>query len=163
MLSSILAAVVGVLVIAADRISKIIVTKTFLLYQSKPFLKGLLDFYYIKNSGAAWGILGGKTISLIILTIVLLVLGIYAFIKFGRQSKLFIWAFTLILSGGIGNLIDRIFCGGEVIDFLQFAFWQSFPVFNIADCSICVGAGLLILYFILDTYKERKEKDGNNK
>ena len=59
-------------------------------------------------------------------------------------------------------MYDRIFRGGEVIDFLHFEFWPTFPVFNIADCAIVIGAGLLILYFILDTIKEFKEKRQKN-
>ena len=55
-------------------------------------------------------------------------------------------------------MIDRIFRGGNVVDFLHFEFFPSFPVFNVADCAVVVGAGLLILYFILDTIKEEKQK-----
>ena len=63
-------------------------------------------------------------------------------------------------------MIDRLFRRGLVVDFLQFDFWQDFPVFNIADCAIVIGCGLLILHFILDWIKEIKEKkvstDANN-
>ena len=62
-------------------------------------------------------------------------------------------------------MIDRIFRGGKVIDFLQFGFWEEFPVFNIADCAIVVGCGLLLLYFVIDTvkdYKNRKNDNGNS-
>ena len=65
---------------------------------------------------------------------------------------------SLVVSGGIGNLIDRIFRNGKVIDFLHFEFWPSFPVFNVADCAIVVGVGLLILYFVIDTVNEYKSK-----
>ena len=67
------------------------------------------------------------------------------------------WAGSLIISGGIGNMIDRIFRDGNVIDFLEVKF-IDFPIFNIADCGVCIGAGLLILYFIIDMIKENKEK-----
>ena len=58
-------------------------------------------------------------------------------------------------------MYDRIFRNGNVIDFLHFDFWPTFPIFNIADCAIVIGAGLLILYFILDTVKEFKIKRDN--
>jgi signal peptidase II len=77
-------------------------------------------------------------------------------LKHGLKNKLLFWAITLVLSGGIGNMIDRIFNGGVVIDFLHFEF-IDFPVFNIADCAIVLGGGLLILYFIVDFVKERRE------
>ena len=68
------------------------------------------------------------------------------------------WAIILVLCGGVGNLIDRIFRGGNVIDFLHFEFWPAFPVFNVADCAIVVGAGLLMLYFFIGLIKEEKQK-----
>jgi signal peptidase II len=73
---------------------------------------------------------------------------------------LLFWAICLVLSGGIGNMIDRIFRSGNVIDFLHFEFWPQFPVFNVADCGIVIGAGLLILHFIIEAvneYKARKQ------
>ena len=66
-----------------------------------------------------------------------------------------------MLSGGIGNMIDRVFRGGSVVDFLHFEFFPSFPVFNIADCAIVLGAVLLALYFIFDLVKEEKQKKSN--
>ena len=68
------------------------------------------------------------------------------------------WAIVLVLSGGVGNMIDRIFRDGNVIDFLHFEFWPTFPVFNVADCAIVVGAGLLILYFFKGIVDEEKKK-----
>ena len=78
-------------------------------------------------------------------------------LKYGKNSKLLIWAVSLVVSGGIGNLIDRVFRGGKVVDFLHFEFFPSFPIFNIADIAVVMGAGLLILYFIVDTVKESKK------
>ena len=80
---------------------------------------------------------------------------VFVLIKY-RKSKLLFWAVTLVLSGGIGNMIDRIFRGGNVVDFLHFEFFPQFPIFNIADCAVVLGAGLLILYFLIDTVKERQ-------
>ena len=76
-------------------------------------------------------------------------------LKHGMKNKLLFWAITLVLSGGLGNMIDRIFNNGKVVDFICLEF-IDFPVFNIADCAIVIGAGLLILYFIRDLIKERK-------
>ena len=69
------------------------------------------------------------------------------------------WALCLVLGGGIGNLIDRIFRGGNVVDFLEFGFFE-FPVFNLADIAVCIGAGLILLYFIIDFVKDARRKNG---
>ena len=68
---------------------------------------------------------------------------------------------ALVISGGIGNMIDRVALG-YVVDFLKFAF-IDFPVFNIADSLVCVGAGLLMLAMVLDIINESKEKKKGEK
>ena len=82
-------------------------------------------------------------------------------LKYGLKDKLLFWALTLVLSGGIGNLIDRIFRDGEVVDFIYLQF-MNFPLFNVADCTIVIGAGLMILYFILDMLKEAKKRKADS-
>lgn len=128
------------------------------LGESREFIDGFLDISYIHNTGGAWGILSGYTWVLLSLSIVVILICITLLIKTGAQNKLLFWAVTLVVTGGAGNLIDRIFRGGKVVDFLHFEFYPTFPVFNIADIAVVVGAGLLILYYILDTAKEYKNK-----
>ena len=82
----------------------------------------------------------------------------FCFVKYGKNNKLLLWGLVLVVSGGIGNLIDRVFRGGKVIDFLDFEFWPDFPVFNVADCSIVIGVGILLLYFVIDTVNDIKMK-----
>lgn len=91
-------------------------------------------------------------------TIIIMLICITMLLKFGVRNKLMFWAVVLVLSGGIGNMIDRIFRDGNVIDFLHFSFFSQFPVFNIADCGIVIGAGLLVLYFVLDIIKDNRAK-----
>ena len=105
--------------------------------------------------------LSGKTYALLAITLAVMVMCVIIFIKYGKKSRLMLWALTLVLSGGIGNMIDRVFRGGSVVDFLHFEFFPSFPVFNIADCAIVLGAVLLALYFIFDLVKEEKQKKSN--
>ena len=64
----------------------------------------------------------------------------------------------LVLSGGLGNMIDRIFRDGEVVDFIQLDFWKSYPIFNVADCAIVLGAGLLMLYFVKGIIDDNRQK-----
>lgn len=158
MISSVLAIVVAVLMLVIDQLTKLHIMNTFALGQSEDFIEGLINLVYIHNTGAAWGIFSGRTWLLIAMTAVVMVFCVIVLIKsFGKQ-KLMTWSLSLVISGGVGNLIDRVFRDGNVIDFLQFDFYQSFPVFNVADCCIVVGAGLLILYYLLETIEEIKQK-----
>lgn len=158
MISYILAFICGALLLLADQFTKYYVSANFVLGESREFLNGFIDLTYIHNRGGAWGMLYGKTYILLPVTLVIMALCIVLYLKYGKKSRLLLWAITLVLSGGIGNMIDRVFRGGNVIDFLHFEFFPSFPVFNVADCAIVVGAGLLILYFILDAVHEEKQK-----
>ena len=158
MISYILALLSAALFLAADRYTKAIFEPFINTGESTDFIKGFIDFTVISNEGGAWGMLSGHTWILLSITLVVMLILITLLLKFGTKNKLIFWSVCLILSGGIGNMIDRIFNDGKVIDFLHFEFWPTFPVFNIADCAIVIGSGLLILYFVLDTIKETKSK-----
>ena len=158
MISYILAVLSAVLFLAADRYTKAIFEPFINTGKSTEFIKGFIDFTVISNEGGAWGMLSGHTWILLSITLVVMLVLITLLLKFGTKNKLIFWSVCLILSGGIGNMIDRLFGGGKVIDFLHFEFWPTFPVFNIADCAIVIGSGLLVVYFILDTIKETKAK-----
>lgn len=158
LLGKVLAIVCGILWLGIDQFTKYVVTQNFTLGERKEFLNGFLDFVYIHNRGAAWGIFTNKTWFLVVLTAVVMAICIVVLIKFANNKLLF-WAITLVISGGIGNMLDRILRNGNVVDFLHFEFWPTFPVFNIADCAIVLGAGLLILYFVIDTAKDLKNKN----
>ncbi len=156
MLSYILAGVVAVIAFAADRISKIYISSSMALGDTAPLIPKLFNLYYVHNSGGAWGILAGYTWVLLTLTAVIMIIGLTVLVLKGLKNKWLFWSICLILSGGLGNMYDRIFNSGRVIDFLQFDFWQTFPIFNIADCSIVIGCAVLIVYFILDAINDRK-------
>ena len=158
MISYILAVLCGALLILADQLTKYYISANFLLGESRDFINGFINLTYIHNRGGAWGLLYGHTLILVPITVVIMALCIFLYVKYGKRNRLMLWAISLVLSGGIGNMIDRIFRGGNVVDFLHFEFFPSFPVFNVADCAVVVGAGLLILYFILDAIKEEKQK-----
>ena len=159
MISYILAIICGILVLAADQISKFKILDIYAdnTGKSYDFIKGIVDITFTRNGGAAWGMLDGKTWLLISLTIVVITVCIVLLIKMGLQDKFMFWAICLVISGGLGNLIDRIFRGGLVVDFLHFTFWPSFPIFNIADCAVVIGASLLIIYYIKSTLKDLKK------
>lgn len=154
MLSCVLAIICGFIVLVIDRISKLFILNNFELGEGFVAIKGVLNIAFVKNPGAAWGMFGGKTLPLIILTSLVMVACVFVLIKIGKKNPLLFWSLVLVVSGGFGNLIDRIFYNGYVVDFLQFGFWTSYPVFNIADCAVVIGGGMLILYFILDLIKD---------
>lgn len=158
MISFVLALVCSILILVIDQLTKHYIISNFSLYESTDFLRGLIDIVHIHNEGAAWGMFSGQRWILVCFSIIAVVFCGYCFAKYGRQSKLMLWGLVLVVSGGVGNLIDRIFREGKVIDFLHFEFWPQFPVFNVADCAIVIGVGLLILYFVIDTVKEVKAK-----
>ena len=158
MISYILAAIVGVAVLVVDQYTKMLVAANFELGQSTEFIKGVIDFTYIHNTGGAWGMLSGYTWLLVSVTFIIMLVCIALLMRYGVKNKLIFWALVLVLAGGVGNMIDRIFRGGEVIDFLHFAFFKSFPVFNIADIAIVIGAGLLMLYFVKGMLDDAKAK-----
>ena len=157
MLSYIMAVASGLLLLAADQFTKYIVMQNMALHDTAKFLPGFMNFLYIHNEGGAWGFLEGHTWILLVVTIIIMIICVIMVIKIDKNSKLLFWAVCLILSGGFGNMIDRVFRNGKVIDFLNFLF-IDFPVFNVADCGVVIGAGLLILYFILDMIREKNEK-----
>ena len=146
------------MLLGIDQLTKYLISSNFGMYETQEFLKGFIELTYIHNRGGAWGMLYGRTYILVPLTVAVMLVCIVFFIKYGKKSRLLLWALSLVMSGGLGNMIDRVFRDGNVVDFLHFEFFPSFPVVNIADCAIVVGAGLLILYFILDAVKESKQK-----
>lgn len=146
----------GVLI---DQISKLIISSSFSLGESMPIIKDVLHLTYIHNRGAAFGMMANsRWVFMIISSVAILLMAAYLYI--GRaQSKLYTVSLAIIISGGIGNMIDRVFRGGEVVDFIHTIF-INFPIFNIADCAVVIGAGLLILYFVLDMKNDiKKEKE----
>ena len=156
-----LAGVVSVLFLAADQLSKWYIASNFALTESKPFIEGLIDFTYVNNKGGAWGLMEGHTWILLSLTFFIMIICVALLIKEGLKNKLLFFSVSLILSGGIGNMIDRIFRDGNVVDFIHLHFMPTFPVFNIADCAVCIGATLLLLHFIIDMIKDCKVRRKN--
>ncbi len=152
--------VAGALVVV-DQLTKLLVIHTMTLGQSIELIPGLFELHYVHNPGAAMGLLQNVPYSrviLIVLTVAVMIGVIYAILTRRIRSRLAMWAAVLILSGGVGNLIDRIF-RGVVIDFMLFEFsWFPF-VFNVADVFVVVGGGLVILYLILEIVRDMRSRN----
>lgn len=158
-MSYILAIICSVVVLVTDQITKYIVVSNYTpLSTTFPIIKNLINFVYVQNGGAAFGIFNSKKWLLIAVTVTMIVVCVGLLIKKAFSGKTMFWAICLVLAGGVGNLIDRIFRNGYVVDFIQFDFFKSFPIFNIADISVCVGAMLIVLCFILDFLNESKSE-----
>ena len=116
-------------------------------YASIPLIKNVLHITVVFNTGAAFGILTGKTNLLIYIGIVFILVFFIIISKEKREDRLFLIACGLILGGAISNMVDRIFLG-YVVDYIDIRIW---PVFNLADSCITTGACLLFL----DSFKRR--------
>lgn len=128
-----------IFILFIDQLSKFIVSNTLLLNQPNPVIKSVFAITLVHNRGAAFGMMKGQTILFIATSICAIIL-IYRSLKINKHgaTSLNSVALALILAGALGNLIDRLFFG-YVIDFFDFHIW---PVFNIADSSITIGAVL---------------------
>lgn len=142
-------AVIAAAVVGLDQATKAWVDAAFQLYESRPVVEGLFHLTYVRNPGAAFGLLAGWSAQwrqpfFVGITAVALgaILWILARLEAGRPWTLA--ALALVFGGAVGNLIDRI-AWGEVIDFLD-VFWRGYhwPAFNVADSAITVGMTILI-------------------
>ena len=131
--------------VSLDQVSKWLVRTHFALHESHPVIRGFFSLTYVRNRGAAWGILSGWRIILVALAAVMLfVLARYRTRIFGTRAIGRV-SFVLLVAGIIGNVIDRVWLG-YVVDFLDFYIRTShFPAFNVADSCICIGVGLYAL------------------
>lgn len=148
-------AIIAILTVI-DRLTKFAAVKTVKVDGSKEFLFGLFNFTYVENTGAAFSLFSDKTVILSVLTVIFLVVLLVLLMKKAFKSKFLNASLVLVISGGLGNLIDRVFYG-YVIDFIEPLFIE-FAVFNFADCCITVGAFMIIAYEIYEVISERRKK-----
>ena len=125
-------------VLFLDQLSKFAISRYLAVNQSVPIIKGVFHLTLIHNRGAAFGILKNQLFFFISASILAIIL-IFFNLKGNTHRRSYSLALGLILAGAMGNLIDRLFFG-YVIDFLDLRVW---PVFNIADSAITIGAILL--------------------
>ncbi len=130
--------------IAADRVSKVICRQYLRPLGSIPVIKGVFHLTYVENTGAAFGMLQGNTWFLILTSVLVSAVVAYLIWKVKPENRYVKISLALILGGALGNLVDRVLLG-YVVDFLDFRIW---PVFNIADSCVVVGA-ILFGYFVV--------------
>ena len=155
--------IIALLCIAAiagiDQLIKAWITANFELYEERPFLQiGSLDIMhlkYIENTGSAFSSFSGQRVLLLVVTGIAMAVCIFLLVKYALKGKpLLFWSLTMIIGGGVGNMIDRIFHGGAVVDYLDVQLF-NFAVFNFADCFVTVGTAMLFVYILFFMDKKK--------
>lgn len=145
------------LCVAADQAVKWYVTAHLALYEHAPLLPGVVELFHIRNTGGGFSILAGHTWVLTVLTAALMTVIAVLLVKKTFSHPLAMWTLTVILGGGLGNLIDRIRLG-YVVDMFNFQF-MSYPVFNVADILVVCGTiGFAAYYILLHDRPEAEKK-----
>ena len=153
--------IVSPILLIFDQWTKLLVDSRFALYESLPLIDNFLALTYVRNKGAAFGILADSSVRIpfFISVSVIALIGILWYLnKVDAGQKLQHWALALIFSGALGNLIDRIRLG-EVIDFIDAHWYQHhWPAFNVADSAITIGVGLLLIDLWRDEIHRKKKR-----
>ena len=148
--------IVVILAVVLDQVSKYLSVEYLMDIDTFPLIKDILHFTYLENRGAAFGMLANNRWVFMIASVggILAIAGWMIVSK--PKSRWVQCAMSLIIGGGIGNMIDRVRLG-YVIDFIDCRF-IDFYVFNIADSCVCVGCAMVILWVIAEEVKEHKAK-----
>ena len=153
--------IVGALLVIIDQIIKYFVSVYLQPVGSVSVIDNLVSLTYVENKGVAFGMFSDMRWVFVALTSVLLAIIIFYMFRKRPKGKFFYICAALIIGGGIGNLIDRIFYG-YVIDYLSLSFFP--PVCNFADYCITAGTIMLVIYLlffsdVLDSSKKAKIKN----
>ncbi|MDT8318169.1 MAG: signal peptidase II [bacterium] len=146
------------LIVFLDQLVKIYVDRQMQLYQSIEVVENFFHITYIRNRGAAFGMLSGADESVRVpfflgISLIAIAVIFYTIYTYHEESRLFPLSMAMILGGAIGNMIDRVRFG-EVIDFLDVHWYEHhWPAFNVADSAICIGVGLLIINMFFEKEK----------
>lgn len=150
-------------IVALDQVIKWVVSHGMELYESVPVIHNFFHITYLHNYGAAFSLLQGKRWLFLIMTVIVVIaIAVGLFLLRGKISKFYNVSMGLFLGGALGNFIDRL-VHGYVIDYLEFIFGSySFPVFNLADMGVVIGATLTVFYLLFLEERMKKKKDGND-
>ncbi len=137
--------VISTIILMIDQVIKIILTNKMLFNQEFPLIENLLSLNLVKNEGAAFSILTGNRLLLILISVIALILICYYITKQEYFDDLNLTIFSLLIGGLLGNLVDRI-VHGYVIDYISLKIGSYlFPIFNFADICIVLSALIIIV------------------
>ncbi len=152
--------VLGVLVIF-DQFTKYLAQANLQGKEGIPIIKNVLELHYLEggNTGAAFGILEGKTVLLGIFSLLvsIVMLGVYFWMTNKKEYSKVSWCLIFMIAGAVGNCIDRLL-NQYVIDFIYFK-WIDFPIFNVADIYVTVSAIVMFLMILFMKEKTDSEDD----
>lgn len=141
------AAIIIVLCLALDRAVKMWTVANLDLGASRPFLPGFIELLRLHNYGAAWSSFSGMRWVLVGVTSVVIAALIVLLVRGVVKHMFGVIALALIISGGLGNLVDRAALG-YVVDMFHFQFWTTFPIFNVADMAVVTGGIMAVVYYL---------------
>ena len=146
------AVIILIVLIAADQLLKWWTVSHLALGESAPLIPGVIQLTRLHNTGAAWSSFSGETALLTAVTLVKKIV----------RHRLGVTACLLILGGGLGNMIDRV-ARGYVVDMFDLQLFR-YPIFNLADCFVVVGAILGAVYylFLYEKYDAKKKENGHD-
>lgn len=144
-----------------DQLTKHLIRQDMVVGSRIPVIPGFFDISYVRNTGAAWGMLSGLGGWLVAVSVIMLIVIVFFRRTFMTDSLVDRVAVGFIIAGIVGNLIDRLRLG-YVVDFLDFYVGRHhFPAFNVADSAICTGVGLCILTQAIAEIRERRKQSSD--
>lgn len=152
--------IIVALLVAIDQIIKLLVIEHLKPIGSLTLIDGFIQLNYAENTGAAFGSFSGKTSLLSVFTFVIIIVGLVYLLVKKRKVDMEYVCITLIISGGLGNLIDRVF-RGYVVDYIEPLF-MDFAIFNFADILVTCSCIALVICLLYDIYRENKREKGKN-
>ena len=154
-------ALAAAIILALDQWVKYWITANLPLGESMPLLPGFMQLRTVHNFGAAWSSFSGMRWLLVGVTSVIVLAVAYVLVRRIVRHPLGVVACFLILSGGLGNIIDRVRLG-YVVDMFDFQF-MNYPVFNVADIAVVCGAVLAAVYYLwfYEKYDKKDRQDGD--
>ncbi|HHZ05744.1 MAG TPA: signal peptidase II [Clostridiales bacterium] len=151
---------IAVVLVLIDQLLKMVIVNTVKIDGGFSFLGDFVNIIYVENKGVAFGLMENFRWLFVIVTGVIIFFLIAYLIKYKPKSKMLIISIGMIVGGGIGNLIDRIFLG-YVVDYIQLAIFP--PVCNFADYCVTIGVALLAVYIVFRSDFFSDDKDKNKK
>jgi signal peptidase II len=146
---------ITILVVIDQLIKNIVVDKLF--GSSVNIINGVLDFAYVENSGGAYGIGNNSTLIFTVVSLILIMsIGEFILLKYNNINTSILFSLGLIIAGGLGNLIDRVF-RGFVVDYIDVNPLIKFPIFNLADVCVVLGCMMIMINLLIEIINGRKK------
>jgi len=148
----------GIVILILDIMTKLVAELNLKPIGTIPILQDVFHLTYVENRGIAFGLFSGERWLFVVVTLIVLALLAVMFTKTITRTRWLRWGMALVYGGALGNLMERM-AKGYVVDFLDFRLIH-FPVFNVADIAVCVGAVCLMIHFILWDEKPKEGEQG---